>query len=262
MSNIINLHKLLKTTFCTAVSIVLCSTLWVPKAKATTLRFTHVGAWEIIPGLGIYDWHYDWVAVDFWPQDLPITAVAGLLIQKGIEANSVLQGIGKKADGIHLKTDGNGIPRLAIGKEIAFDNTMFPDGSGFTTSTAGGTEFRLTFDTPIKVSQTDSMPTVNLSHYNITISSPLDFDAGPGRQVKTFVLADDGRAIEAGINTNHLTEHRVPEPVATPILIALSAMGAGTLFKYKQKLMERHLQAKVNGTSSNIDVIQHRRHPT
>ncbi len=206
--------------------------IFASKAEANSLTFKHTGNWKqpiFNPFTGnkignIPIWHFKWDSVRIMPLDfLPGAKIKGILLSKGTEADALLTELG-----------GGVIPVTEIGDEFAFDDTMFPSQGGFTTSTNGGTEYRLIFDNPIDNPNPSSM-VIDLSSFgDIMFSS--QFNLSDPSLIQAFIIDGSDNLIPVtDVTCNDCSRHSVPEPSSTLGFLALGTLATGSTLLRKKK---------------------------
>jgi hypothetical protein len=194
--------------------------LTAERADAFKLVFKRIGEWDhkiYNPFTGnlistITMPHYRLEEIEI---QIPKFSLGDTLFEKGVLADSYLTSLG-----------GGVQPVTETGLDIAFDNTMFPDipGSGFTTSTNGGTEFKIEFDQPFLDLPEGTM--LDVSNYNIIVSTPLDITDPSMVGCNVSNVSDDLFSAECVT---------VPEPTPNLGILALGILGAASTFKRQLK---------------------------
>lgn len=183
-------------------------------SQATTIKFSHHGQWTRTWYIPFTDtvigtnqvWHVGITATTIWLPILPLGVdITGLRFEKGPNADAYLTALG---NGVDLPA-----PDPFSGNEVAFDNTMFPDGPGYTTNVGNGSFFDVFFDTPL---EPIGMEELDLSPFDIVMSTPLDFQQDP-TLINAFLMLSDGSMREADIEF-------VPEP-STLVIFGLGLLG-------------------------------------
>ena len=209
-----NPHKKLTTLLCTATSVALCSTLFIPKATADTIE-VEIVHWPI-PFPPYHVPHEVIKKIKTWPNG-PFEAgnhISGIRLAKTPAADIFLNA---------LATGGSpGSPPVV---PVAFDISMEPVSPLFSATTNGGSELVVIFETPIEYP--GSSDHIDLSHLNIIFETPLPVD--DSSLIDAFLIDKNGRQTFASLNDN--PHPPIPETTPTAALLALGAVGVGALLK-------------------------------